>query len=88
MDCCEPERMMWARAHPHGRHCYQTELARRGYGNDVGACCFDPTVTGFPGLADALAVEWGLPDFGCATHCTCGRDIRLNRLFKTVEDVS
>ena len=57
----------WADAHPHADSCYQCELERRT----------DAAGDGSPGvssIANLLAEEWGLPELGCAVHCTCGRD--------------
>lgn len=50
----------WEEENPHADDCYQAELARRG-GWDA---------------AHTLAAEWGLPDRGCAVHCTCGQNER------------
>lgn len=47
---------------PHLDTCYQIELKRRtGAGDNwIGDEC------------RKLAAEWGLPEVGCAVHCTCG----------------
>lgn len=48
----------WEDEHPHLDDCYQSELSRRG---------------GYE-HASRLADAWGLPQVGCAVHCTCGRE--------------
>lgn len=47
----------WSEAHSHAPDCYQTVLKVRG---------------GFDHAME-LAKEWGLPAYGCAVHCTCGK---------------
>lgn len=57
----------WEDANPHADDCYQSELDRRSENGAKGA----PWE-----IAPQLAAEWGLSEYGCAVHCTCGRDVR------------
>jgi hypothetical protein len=57
----------WLDGHDHADTCYQTELERRGAFDDHRSGPFD---------YETVAKEWGLPEVGCAIHCTCDRDPR------------
>jgi len=71
----EDREMEWENTHPHAESCYQSELRRRGYLNHPGYPDYDPNLPeGDSDLPQRLAAEWGLSRYGCAVHCTCGRD--------------
>lgn len=59
----EEAEIAWEKANPHTAACYQTEMQRRDWQGDLAA----------------VAREWGLPEFGCAVHCTCGQKEKWRR---------
>lgn len=56
----------WVDANPHADDCYQAELKRR----EEAARSAGKSVLG---VAYELAEERGMPERGCAVHCTCSR---------------
>lgn len=70
---------MWDEDNHHAPDCYQTALQAKHYGKDYDKTWQLPKGHSYDDKCmESLAKEWGLPEQGCAVHCTCDHRVKYH----------